>query len=352
MIKNILLTLITTLITLLMAEVVLRFFYADYFYTGSGARSLYYSYPNLVATDDNISVHYKPNTDVRSIAVYFNHIEYDTHHHANNFGFLSNDDYKKENKPGILFVGDSFTAGVGSTTPYIPALNKKYPDINLYSMGVTGTGIWNFYDTVKSYQDKLNFDTIIVMSISDDLRRTKWFPLNKNNHLYFCNKNHFKDKCRHEQKVAQLIDYNLNKDTLLKDEGLYLIKAYILLKNKYKDFKAGKNIRLKKKSTFILPKNISYKFESIKKLKKLADKLHKKMIFVHIPEKREVTAGYYRCYLKDNLKKIGIPYYPLLYTHHFDMSMYHKHDGHPNDKGYAYLTSIIEEILHLNPGSH
>jgi len=27
--------------------------------------------------------------------------------------------------------------------------------------------------------------------------------------------------------------------------------------------------------------------------------------------------------------------------------MYHKHDAHPNNKAYAYLAEIIEEILKL-----
>ena len=345
MIKNLLLTFVSTLITLILAELVLRFFYADYLYTGNGARSLYYSSPNLTLTENKKSIHYQPNTDIRSIAVYYNQIEYDTKHHANNFGFLSTEDYKKETKPGVVFLGDSFTAGVGSTTPWIPELNKKYNAINLYSFGVTGTGTWNFYNSLDTYKDALNFDTIVVLSISDDLRRHKWYPNERNSHLFFCFKENLDAKCNLNQPIAKIIKKDINSDTLLKPEELYIVKAYRVLKKKWITFKKHKKARVARK--FVLPNNLHYDMRYIKKIKRLADITNKKVIFIHIPEKREAKAGYYRCNIQKDMENLGIAYYPLLFTHHFDMSMYHKHDGHPNDKGYAYLSSIIEEILHL-----
>jgi len=325
---------------LLIVEVILRFFYADYLYTGSAARSLYYSTPNLQLTDENKTVHYAPNNEIRSITVYYNQVEYDTHHHSNNLGFLSDANYNKENKPGIAFVGDSFTAGVGSTTPYIPKLNKKYPDTNLYSFGVTGTGTWNFYHTFESFKDVLNFDTVVIMSISDDLRRHQWIPAERDKALYFYNK-----KRKRAQKIAQIIDRNIDASTLLKPEDIYIVKAAKLLRQKYDNFIAKKYKKKPKKS--ILLTNLNYDMTYIKKIKTLADKLGKRVIFVHIPEKGETIAGYYRCKIKDDIEKLGIEYHPLLLTHHFNKSMYHVHDGHPNNKGYAYLSSIIEEILHL-----
>ena len=345
LIKNLLLTLVSTLITLLLVEVILRFFFADYLYTGSTARSLYYSSPNLTLTQDHQAVHYAPNTLIRSIAVYYNQIEYDTRHHANNFGFLSDEDYKKEDKPGILFLGDSFTAGVASTTPWIPQLNKKYDNINLYSMGVTGTGIWNFYNTLNSYKDKLNFDTIVVLSISDDLRRHKWYPDERNGYLYFCFKEKENAPCTLHQPIAKIIDIDMDAKDLLKPEELYVIKAYNVLKDKFEKFlKKEKSKPVPKR---IVPNNLNYDMSYLTKIKALADSMGKKVIFVHIPEKAEAKAGHYRCNVKADIEKLGIAYYPLLQTHPFDMSMYHKHDGHPNDRGYAYLSSIMEEILKL-----
>jgi len=348
LIKNLLLTLASTLITLLLVEVVLRFFYADYLYSGSGLRSLYYSSPNLTVTDDNRTVHYAPNTDIRSITVYYNRIEYDTHHHANNFGFLSDQNYSKESKPGIVFLGDSFTAGVGSTKPWIPQLNKKYKDINLYSLGVTGTGISNFYHTLKHFQNKLNFDTIVIMSISDDLRRHQWFPFEKDGYLYFCYDNNRSDTCKKQQKVAKLIDYNMDASDLLKPEEPYIFKAYKVIRKKLTTPPSKKpKLSMKERLRQLIPPNQRYDMHYVQKIKALADRTGKKVIFVHIPEKKEIQIGYYRCSVEEDIKKLGIDYYPLLHTHKFDLSMYHKHDGHPNDKGYAYIASIIEDILKL-----
>lgn len=163
LIKNFALTLITTLITLIIVEVVLRLFLGHILYSGNKLRSLYYTQPNLeVVTDGNRAVHYVPNTTIRSITVYYNKVEYDAKHHTNNMGFVSDVDYQKEDRKGIVFLGDSFTAGVGSNNPWLPILNKKYPDINLYSMGATGTGQENFYELFENYQDSLNFDTVVI----------------------------------------------------------------------------------------------------------------------------------------------------------------------------------------------
>ena len=330
MIKNFLLVIVSTLITLLFVEVVLRFYYADYLYTGSHARSLYYSYPNLTMTEDNRSVHYQPNTPIRSVTVYFNQVEYDTHHHANNFGFLSDENYTKEDKKGVVFLGDSFTAGVGSTTPYISQLNKKYKDINLYSFGVTGTGIWNFYNTFNTFKDKLNFDTVVIMSISDDLRRHPWYPDNQNNALYFCfDENIASHTCKHPQKTARLIALEQDTSALLKPDDIYIYKAYTVLKKKYND----RNKPKQEAHRSVLLTGLNYDMTYIKKIKSLADKLHKKVIFMHIPEKREALAGQYRCSVQKDMENLGIEYHPLLTEYHFDKSMYHKHDGHPNDKG-------------------
>ncbi len=344
MIKNLLLTLFSTLITLLLVEGVLRFFYTDYLYTGSGARSLYYSSPNLMMTDDNKSVHYVPNTDIRSIAVYYNKVEYDTKHHANNFGFLSDKDYIKENKSGVAFVGDSFTAGVGSAKPWIPELNTKYKNINLYNLGVTGTGIWNFYHTLITNQNALNFDTIVIMSISDDLRRHQWYPVEKNNYLYFCYEGDMIHACKKGKLIAGLINYDIDGSTLLKEEELYVYKAFKLLKDKYES--SAKTTKPKPQKHNLLT-DLNYDMTYITKIKEFADRTDKKVIFVHIPEKREVAEKYYRCKIKDDIEKLGIEYHPLLLTHHFDLSMYHKNDGHPNNKGYTYISSIAEEILKL-----
>jgi len=375
LIKNSILAIVSTLITLIIVEIILRLFLGHILYTGSKFRSLYYSNPNLeVLQDSNHSLyatHYKPNIPLRSITVYYNEIEYDTKHHTNNFGFINDVDYKKENKSGVIFLGDSFTAGVGSNRPWLPMLDKKYSDINLYSMGVTGTGQENFYRLFDHYQDALNYDTIVIMSISDDLRRPLWYPVNQNGWLYFCRDREVTKECKHSKKIAGLIDYNIDRETLLLPEELYVAKAYGVLKSKYESFKkaqeqkkAAEKVKEKpvaksepKETQKVVtqkpivkkpaPKKSEISLDYIAKIKELADRKGKKVIFVHIPEKGEAQSGKYRYRVGDRIKAMGIEYHPILKDYKFDLSMFHLHDGHPNDKGYAHISSIIEDILKL-----
>ncbi len=370
MIKNFALMIITTLVTLIIVEVVLRLFLSHILYSGNKHRSLYYSQPNLeVVKDGNMAVHYVPNTPIRSITVYYNKVEYDAKHHTNNMGFVSDVDYQKENKKGVIFLGDSFTAGVGSNKPWLPILNKKYPEINLYSMGVTGTGQENFYELFENYQDSLNFDTVVIMSISDDLKRPLWHPINKNEWLYFCKDREVTKECKNGQRIAGLIDYDIDSSTLLLPEEPYIVKAYGVLKSRYEVFRKSqegkketesKKIAKDKKAkeaekSVALSKPESQKpqvakkqgigLDYIAKIKKLADQKGKKVIFIHIPEKSETLSGYYRYNIEDRIKAMDIEYHPVLKDYKFDISMFHPHDGHPNDKGYAYISSIVEDIL-------
>lgn len=361
LIKNTLLTIFSILITLMVVEIILRLFLGHILFSGSSVRSLYYSSPNAETTQ-NGSVHYAPNMPIRSIAVYYNQIEYDTKHHSNNLGFLSDLDYHKEDKKGVIFLGDSFTAGDGSASPWLPILDKKYPDINLYSLGVSGTGQVNFYSIFENYQDDLNYDTVVIMSISDDLTRPMWHPVEKDRWLVFCLDEPMDKECKNGKKIAHLIDYAIDKKTLLLPEELYLVKAYRVLKSKFEAYIKSKAPQLaiiksssvpekskieESKVVKKSPEKPEINLEYIAKIKLLADQKGKKVIFVHLPEKNETILKRYRYDVGQKIKDMGIEYHPILQKYQFDISMFHVHDGHPNDKGYAYISSIIEDILKL-----
>jgi lysophospholipase L1-like esterase len=336
-IKNIGLVLVTTVITLAIVEIILRVFLGDTLYSGKANRSLYYSKPTFALTK-NGAVHYAPNTPLRSLAIYYNKFEYETKHHTNNLGFISDVNYTKEDKRGIIFLGDSFTAGVGSTTPWLNTLNHKYKDINLYSFGVTGTGQENFYRLFENFQNSLNYDTVVILSISDDLHRKLWYPIALEDRLYFCREKSTKEQCLKHYPIMHLIDYNLDRETLLVPDELYLKKAYRLLKTRVHN-----QLQNEKVKKYTPPKHIDIRY--IADIKKLADKEGKRVLFIHIPEKSEVNTKEYRYNIAQELKDLGIEYYPILKTHKWDKSMYHIHDGHPNDKGYKHISNIVEEIL-------
>jgi len=336
--------LISTLIALIIVEVVLRLSVGDMLYTGKVGRSLYYTAPTF-SLSDNQAVHYAQNVPLRSLAIYFNRVEYDTKHHTNNMGFINDIDYNLEKKDGIIFLGDSFTAGVGSKTPWLQTLNHQYSDINLYSMGVTGTGQENFYRVFESVQDDLNYSRVVILSISDDLDRKLWYPMRVKDQLYFCREKSTIEQCMQHRPIMTLVDYNIDSNTLLIPDELYITRAYKFLKQKLHKMKQ----EYKNKSEHATQSKKSSKGDLtyIAKIKELADKKGKKVIFIHLPEKSEVATKKYRYNIAKDIKDLGIEYYPILETNKFDKSMYHINDGHPNDKGYAYISSIVEKILKL-----
>jgi len=334
LIKNMLLLLLSTVITLGISEVFLRYTMSEVLYPGTRGRTLYYG-ENTFKVEDNQAVHYRPNALIRSIAVYYNKVEYDTKHQSNNLGFLSDTDYKKEDKKGILFLGDSFTAGVGSTTPWIPKLDKHYADINLYSLGVTGTGVENFYRTYEKFENTLNYDTVVIMAISDDMTRPLWKPVEKDGWIYFDYKNK-------RQPIMRTIKSDVESDSLLYPEQLFLIKGYKLVKEKL----------LHKKEKHLNFGNMPRKpyeasYRSLEKIVKLAKQKDKRVIFVHLLEKREFHHAKYRFNLKERIEALGIEYFPIIGKYRMDLSMYHVHDGHPNDKGYQRISEIVADILGL-----
>ena len=358
MIKNSLLLLVSTLITLIVVEIILRLFLGHVLYTGKSSRSLYYSTP-LFSEAQNGAIHYVPNVPLKSLAIYYNTIEYETKHHTNNLGFISDKNYTMEAKDGILFLGDSFTAGVGSSKPWLPMLDEKYPDINLYSFGVTGTGQKNFYKLFENYQDDLNYSTVVIVSISDDLKRPLWYPLAVGDGLFFCYENSTEKECTTRRlPIMSLIDYDTDEDSLLLPEELYLKKAYKVLKDRYMAYKKSKMEQEEKENKPTVkaerhvvetvkksPPKPAIGIEYIAKIKELADKKGKKVIFIHMPEKNETFTGNYRYHIGQRIKDIGIEYHPILRDYKFDKSMFYTHDGHPNDKGYEYISSIVEDIL-------
>ena len=342
-IKNTSLVIASFAVMLGLTEIILRLFVGDALYSGRAGRSLYYSSPNLERVKSG-AVHYVPDTLIRSITVYYNQIEYDTRHKTNNLGFFDHRDYTIEPRNGILFIGDSFTAGVGASRPWLPVLNDRYPDINLYNLGVTGTGQENFYRLFENFQDDLNYSTVVILSISDDLDRKLWYPLEANHSLYFCLEKSSREECLKSRPVATLIDRDIDAKSLLIPNELYLKKAYRLLKSRLHALKEqiGRKGDTEKKGPQPYG-DLVY----IAKIKSLAKEKGKRVLFVHIPEKSEVSQGYYRYDIAQRVRDLGIEYYPLMKDNHFDMSMYYPHDGHPNDKGYAYISSLVEKILKL-----
>ena len=90
-------------------------------------------------------------------------------------------------------------------------------------------------------------------------------------------------------------------------------------------------------------------YKALEKIKKLATSKNKRVLFIQLLEKNEMFKGRYRYKLKDKLEKMGIEYYSIFGNYRFNGSMYHTHDGHPNDKGYQAISEMVSDILKLKP---
>src|SRR5690606_30931888 len=87
------------------------------------------------------------------------------------------------------FVGDSFTAGQGAR-PWIPALRdalwRAGHDVDVFNLGIEGTGVQHFAKLLESLGPELRFNHVVVLLISADLTRPQWRPVLHGEELRFC----------------------------------------------------------------------------------------------------------------------------------------------------------------------
>ncbi|MBX2848602.1 MAG: hypothetical protein KTR16_09785, partial [Acidiferrobacterales bacterium] len=65
----------------------------------------------------------------------------------------------------------------------------------------------------------------------------------------------------------------------------------------------------------------------------------------HIPEKTEVLKNQYSFDLKADIADSKIEYISLLDSCEWDITMFHKHDAHPNNKGYKNLAECMVQFI-------
>jgi len=78
----------------------------------------------------------------------------------------------------------------------------------------------------------------------------------------------------------------------------------------------------------------------------------KRFRFLHIPEKSEVYWGSYGLDPSDDVTSAGFEYFPLLELCDWNIAMFYKNDGHPNDYGYTTLSRCIADKVFTGKESH
>ena len=95
---------------------------------------------------------------------------------TNSTGFRSNIEFKekKNNKPRILFFGDSNTAADGvSNKERFSDLVGKYFDAEVYNYGLSGTGTDQQYLIWKNYAQNIKADLIVLCVLVENIERNK-----------------------------------------------------------------------------------------------------------------------------------------------------------------------------------
>jgi hypothetical protein len=207
------------------------------------------------------------------------------------------------------------------------------------------------------------------MIITSDLYRSAWYPLINNEGVRLCRNLVSEPECkRNYQPTMEPISHsNSRRDILNKAQRSYQKKG--------NDSDLGKGIWHKLR-LYNLMCNAAYGISEDSKLllsscphlriyrmregqkdilfqqsiKLIADikKAHPELTFrvFHIPEKGETYRGRYAVNIVEELKALDIDYVPLLFGCQWKVSYYHKHDGHPNDKGYQHLARCMQPYLH------
>lgn len=140
---------------------------------------LFSSNPSFIAAPAK-TVKYQRNTAIREVAIFGEHVEYDLTHKTNNLGYFDNVDYltsalatdqsTASGVTGVVFLGNSFTTSAGGIAPWVATLREmqQRPDIALYSLGVSGTGIKHFYQLLKNFeQGDMPFSQVNIMAITN-----------------------------------------------------------------------------------------------------------------------------------------------------------------------------------------
>jgi hypothetical protein len=310
--------------------------------------------------DSHGAVRYVPNQTIRSVILQDDDIVYDVRFRTNDLGFIDHEDYlapaeRAANGPSYAFVGDSFTAGFHGGTPWVPALRdrarKTNPDLEIYNLGVSGTGFEHFVRLVESVSAEADFSEIVILAISYDFWRPYWTPLATEDALRFCGTDEPPDYCLAAvQPVARLFNEELNQSevkALVAGLGEGRVSAPRKPRDRLLEHSRLAALLFAQYRRFKLQLSRS---ESLDRLAGLRDAFpDRKIRFIHLPSMSELTRGGYDLQLESEVAELGIDYFPAMTACSWPEGMFFPEDGHPNAVGYEAIARCVSNHLGLTP---
>ena len=351
--KNVLLTIISIIVTLIFVEIFLIIFIKNDEKIIDYQRYLLYEEGKVFKNIDDKIFKFHPNLEI--VTENFYNIDGEFLKESsyilktNNFGLVQANDIKKD-IPSILFVGDSFTQGQGDFS-WINKFGGKYLNYQIVNGGIMGTSPHQFKLIEKHISKEYNIKKLIVIYLGEDLRREYFIH---NQQRLDCLKSHkncignesfygFPLKKNPEKFLQSLYEYRVknNKD-----------KSFKKLRRNFKESLISLNI-IKYPSSFL--KKRFYKSKNVKILKNfnsfeyLNNKYKNNIIFIQLKTKNEIinkTKIYESVYAEKFLKNLTNKHFTCDFND--DLNLFYKYDGHPNTSGYQYLYNCVKEIMDNN----
>jgi lysophospholipase L1-like esterase len=326
---------------LLIGELLLRVFAGVPAPAARGAGGLLFS-SGTWDVDADGAVRYQRNREIRTIRVHDGQVVYDLRFRTNNLGFIDHRDYPTAPAAGrrhYAFVGDSFTAGYHGGEAWVPRLRDDWrrANVEIYNLGVDGTGIEHFRRLLMSARRQLRIDAIAILAISHDFRRGFWQPQTTDRDIAFCRDPAGKRKC---SRIAAIVRPDAPLAEILERVAPPAVAPVTDW------FRASRLLALAKRAS----RNWSERFGQQRELvEQSLESLHRlraafpnaEIHLIHLPEADEVVAGRYRLDIAARVAGMGIDYFSALERCPWSGDMFFEHDMHPNDRGYRHIAQCV-----------
>lgn len=337
-------------------------------------RVLFYTLPAFI--DDGYgSVRYAPNAEIREVAIFGEQIDYDRRQRSNNLGFLDHLDYGPADAGtyGVVFIGDSFTAGSGGY-PWVPELRERIHNpssTRIYNLGIGSASIYHMDKLLASFEQQVGFQEVNVLVITDDFFRPFWRPVQRDGSLWFCPTEGERVDCSAWRRpiIYQMAPTDTVETLRARAQEIYATGRYPThpAPSALQQFRlyriacdAYHRIRPSQANEIACPHLHYHHYRSHEKNAQYIQAMSVvrgwperypgvKFRLFHVPEKSEVAVGKYTLDVADDLRATSIDFVPLLETCRWTIDMYYEHDSHPTLDGYRHLRDCVAPHLsHLD----
>ena len=299
---------------------------------------------------DERGTHYPPNRAVRAAPVTREGLEWDARFTTNNLGFVDHRDYSEDGPagPSLVFVGDSYAAGVEGGKPWIPDLRDTL-GLRIYNLGMGATGVQHFERLIQGLPRWIAPTEIVVIAISDDFFRPLWRPLVSSGQIRLCAEQESDAVCGQRPVTAHLIE----------QDGQDLVSRARQIRAEAAPATRGTRSWLSSSRLLVFVKRSVEQLwrrrlraavfeENLRALRRIGAKhLGARVRLVHVPDKYELRLGRYEIDLAAEAKAARIEYIAVLGNCPLTPGDFFAHDDHPNAVGYRKLSDCVSRLLAL-----